>query len=76
MTSTIPVLTYKEVARRLRKLGFTLYRQGKGSHEVWRHSDGRWTTIPNHGSKTISLRTMKSILDAIGVDGETFRALK
>jgi len=76
MTSTIPSLKYREVAKRLRKLGFTLYRQGKGSHEIWRHTDGRWTTVPNHGGKTISRRTMKSILEVVGMDGTTFRAVK
>lgn len=75
MTSTIPSLTYREITRRLRQLGFELYRQGKGSHEIWRHPDGRWTTVPNHGNKVISRRTMKSILDSIGIDGEAFRAL-
>ena len=28
-------LTYREVTRRLSKLGFRFYRQGKGSHELW-----------------------------------------
>lgn len=76
MTSVIPSLKYREVAKRLRKLGFELYRQGKGSHEIWRHSDGRWTTVPNHGSKVISRRTMKSILDAVGMDGTEFAGIK
>jgi predicted RNA binding protein YcfA (HicA-like mRNA interferase family) len=75
MTSTIPSLTHREITRRLRQLGFELYRQGKGSHEIWRHPDGRWTTVPNHGNQVISRRTMKSILDSIGIDGAAFRAL-
>lgn len=76
MTSAIPAFTHREVVQRLRKLGFELYRQGKGSHEIWRHPDGRWTTVPNHGRRTISQRTMKSILDVVGMDGNAFRALK
>ncbi|HFQ94087.1 MAG TPA: addiction module toxin, HicA family [Anaerolineae bacterium] len=73
MSSKIPAFKYREIVKRLRKLGFVLYRQGKGSHEIWRHPDGRWTTVPNHGSKTISQRTMKSILDDIGMNGDDFR---
>lgn len=73
MSSKIPAFKYREIEKRLRKLGFVLYRQGKGSHEIWRHPDGRWTTVPNHGSKTISRRTMKSILDDIGMNGDDFR---
>jgi predicted RNA binding protein YcfA (HicA-like mRNA interferase family) len=29
--------TYADVVRKLRKFGFTFYRQAKGSHEVWRN---------------------------------------
>jgi predicted RNA binding protein YcfA (HicA-like mRNA interferase family) len=75
MSSKIPAFTYRQVVKRLRKVGFFFYRQGKGSHEIWRHPDGRWTTIPRHGNKTISRRTMKSILNVVGLDGDEFRAL-
>ncbi len=75
MSPRIPAFKYREVVKRLRKLGFVFYRQGKGSHEIWRHPDGRWTTVPRHGSKTISRRTMKAILDDVGMDGDEFRAV-
>jgi predicted RNA binding protein YcfA (HicA-like mRNA interferase family) len=29
---------YREVARKLKSLGYQFARQGAGSHEVWRHS--------------------------------------
>ena len=42
-------LTYREVTRRLDKLGFRFYRQGKGSHELWvRDRDGRVVPVPHH----------------------------
>lgn len=28
-------LSYRDLTRRLRKLGFRFYRHGKGSHELW-----------------------------------------
>ena len=34
-----------EVMRVLEKMGFRLIRQS-GSHAVYRHPDGRWTTVP------------------------------
>ncbi len=35
-------LQYREVVKRLKKLGFRFYRQGKGSHELWvREEDGK-----------------------------------
>jgi predicted RNA binding protein YcfA (HicA-like mRNA interferase family) len=75
MTHGIPAFKYRDVAKRLRKLGFVFYRQGKGSHEIWRHPDGRWTTLPRHGSKTLSRRTMKAILDDVGMEGDEFQAI-
>lgn len=75
MSPGIPAFRYRDVVKRLRKLGFALYRQAKGSHEIWRHPDGRWTTIPRHGSKTISRRTIKSILNDVGMSGDDFHAL-
>jgi len=40
---------YREIARRLRILGFAFYRQAAGSHEIWFNpNSNRYTTIPNH----------------------------
>ena len=75
MSPPIPTFTYREVVKRLRRLGFAFYRQGKGSHEIWRRPDGRWTTVPRHGNQTISRRTMKAILDDVGMDGDEFRVV-
>ena len=75
MSSKIPALTDRQVIKRLRKLGFEFHRQAKGSHEIWRHPDGRWTTVPRHAGKTISRRTMKAILKDIGLDGDEFLKL-
>jgi predicted RNA binding protein YcfA (HicA-like mRNA interferase family) len=75
MSPKLPAFTDREVITRLRKLGFVFYRQGKGSHEIWRHPDGRWTMVPRHAGKTISRRTMKAILDDIGTRAEDFLAL-
>jgi hypothetical protein len=34
--------SYREVARKLAVLGFSIQRQAKGSHEIWKHQDGRY----------------------------------
>lgn len=42
-------LNHQEIVRRLRKLGFRFYRQGKGSHGLWvRDSDGRVVPVPHY----------------------------
>ena len=54
--------TYREVARRMRRLGFAFDRQGPGSHEVWRHTTtGRKVTLPHH-SRDMSEGTLRAIL--------------
>ena len=41
--------SYRQIARRLRMLGFAFNRQAAGSHEIWFHAEtSRYTTIPNH----------------------------
>ena len=40
---------YREVAKRLRGLGFAFDRQAAGSHEIWYNpATNRYTTLPNH----------------------------
>ncbi|MBM4461146.1 MAG: type II toxin-antitoxin system HicA family toxin [Chloroflexi bacterium] len=69
-------LSYQEVTRRLRKLGFRLYRHGKGSHEVWvRDTDGRVIPVPHHGSKAIRTGTMRAIIRETGLSVEEFMGL-
>ena len=41
--------TYREVIRKLRKIGFEFYRTGKGGHEIWFNPQTRLkTTISHH----------------------------
>jgi predicted RNA binding protein YcfA (HicA-like mRNA interferase family) len=40
---------YRDVARKLRALGFAFDRQAAGSHEIWFNPEtNRYTTLPNH----------------------------
>ena len=39
--------------RLLRTLGFVQVRQ-EGSHVFYRHTDGRTTTVPNHGGRDLA----------------------
>lgn len=41
--------TYRQVIRKLRRLGFEFDRQARGSHEIWWNPATRHrTTVPNH----------------------------
>jgi predicted RNA binding protein YcfA (HicA-like mRNA interferase family) len=40
---------YRQIVKRLKKLGFVFERQAAGSHEIWYNPlTHRYTTIPNH----------------------------
>lgn len=72
-----PNANYRQVAKVARSLGFYLFRQGKGSHEVWkRDSDNRFTTLPNHGTKSLKRKTLKAILEDLQISPEEFLKLK
>ncbi|MBU0568605.1 type II toxin-antitoxin system HicA family toxin [bacterium] len=76
MSERFPAITDKKVVRVLQRIGFEFYRQGKGSHEIWRRkTDMRHTTVPRHPGKIIKRRTLKSILNDIGLSVEEFRKL-
>jgi len=53
---------YRDIAQRLKQLGFKLDRQAAGSHEIWYNSSTkRYTTIPNH-SGDMPEGTLRAIL--------------
>jgi len=66
MGSSVPVLRPREVVARLERLGFHLARQ-RGSHQQFRHPDGRATTVPFHGSRDISPLLLRQIARDIGL---------
>jgi predicted RNA binding protein YcfA (HicA-like mRNA interferase family) len=72
VSERFPVCTAKEVIRVLRKRGFALVRH-KGSHQKWRHSNGRQVIVAMHGNKPIPIGTLKSIIEGAGLTAEDFR---
>jgi predicted RNA binding protein YcfA (HicA-like mRNA interferase family) len=66
---------YRDVARRLRRLGFGFDRQAAGSHEIWHNpTTGRHTTIPNHPGD-LPEGTLRAILKQAAVTVEEFLAI-
>ncbi len=44
-----------------------------GSHQKWPHANGRQVIRAMHGSKTLPIGTLKSIIDGSGLDVDAFR---
>jgi len=72
MSGRYPVRNAREVVRVLQRHGFALVGQ-KGSHQKWRHPNGRQVIVPVHGSKPIPIGTLKSIIEGSGLPVEAFR---
>jgi predicted RNA binding protein YcfA (HicA-like mRNA interferase family) len=72
VSGQFPVCNAREVVRVLRKHGFVQVSQ-KGSHQKWRHANGRQVIVPVHGRKSIPVGTLKSIIEGSGVGVEEFR---
>jgi predicted RNA binding protein YcfA (HicA-like mRNA interferase family) len=72
MGEKFPVCTAGDVTRVIRKHGFVLTGQ-KGSHQKWRHPDGRMVIVPMHGSKNIPIGTLKSIIEGAKLTPDDFR---
>jgi predicted RNA binding protein YcfA (HicA-like mRNA interferase family) len=72
----IPMLTARDVIRGLKKAGFVLYRQARGSHEIWYNpATKRRRTVPNHPGTDIPRGTLKAILKEAGLSLDEFLEL-
>ena len=70
--SRLAGFSYREVARRLRSLGWAFDRHGPGSHEIWRHSrTGKKVTLPHH-ARDMAEGTLRAILRQAGIDVDEF----
>jgi predicted RNA binding protein YcfA (HicA-like mRNA interferase family) len=72
LSRRFPVRSANEVVKVLRKHGFLLVGQ-KGSHQKWRHENGRQVIVAIHGNKPIPIGTLKSIVEGSGLDVDAFR---
>jgi predicted RNA binding protein YcfA (HicA-like mRNA interferase family) len=69
--SKLPVVSAKQLEKLLFQLGFEFQRQ-KGSHNFYKHTDGRYTTIPHHPGEDLSRPLIRAILRQIDLDTEEF----
>jgi predicted RNA binding protein YcfA (HicA-like mRNA interferase family) len=72
VSERFPVCTAKEVIRVLRRHGFVQVSQ-KGSHQKWRHPNGRQVIVAIHGNKPIPIGTFQSIIEGSGLSADHFR---
>ena len=57
----LPEMKAIDIAKVLKKLGFTCTRQ-RGSHMFFEHTDGRTTTVPNHPNEHVDRSLLNKII--------------
>lgn len=63
--------SYREVTRKMSKLGFEFYRSAKGDHEIWiDRTNNLKTTIPHH--REIKEGTLRAVLRQAKIDVDDF----
>ena len=69
----LPQIKPRQIEKILRRLGF-VSRQGKGSHVVYTHPDGRRTVVPVH-NQPVRAGTLRAILKQADLSTEEFLKL-
>ena len=72
--SRLPIIDSKKFEKVLLGLGFVYVRQ-KGSHAYYKHSDGRYTTLPHHPGRDLGRPLIHKILREIDVTPDEFIVL-
>lgn len=74
MPRLIPI-SGKEMCKLVEKLGFEKDHQ-RGSHCIYKHSDGRRTVVPIHGNEDIIISLLSDILKQIKLSREEYDKLR
>lgn len=65
------MISAKEPEKILFRLGFEEVRQ-KGGHRFYKHTDGRYTTLPHHTGEDLSRPLIRTILKQIDLDADEY----
>lgn len=68
----LPIVDFWTMEKVLLNLGFKRIRQ-RGSHVLYRHADGRTTTIPHHSGRDLARPLLREILREIELIPEQFK---
>jgi predicted RNA binding protein YcfA (HicA-like mRNA interferase family) len=70
-------MRYRDLARRLRKLGCAELRAGKGSHRMWHNpATGLVASIPDWGRKDLAPGTVRAVIRELGISRSDFGPVK
>jgi predicted RNA binding protein YcfA (HicA-like mRNA interferase family) len=65
----LPIINAKQLIKFLLSKGFIFVRQ-KGSHQRYKHPDGRAITVPLHGKTSLKRGLLNGILNELNISVE------
>ena len=68
--------SFREIKKRLIKLGYFIARQSGGSHVIFKKAGHKTISLPNHGGKDISKGVEMQIIKTLKLNPDTFRNIK
>lgn len=68
----LPVIKDRQLIRVLKRLGFFEHPERGTSHLVFKHPDGRRTTVARHQGKDIPRGTLRAIIRDLNIPMEEF----
>jgi predicted RNA binding protein YcfA (HicA-like mRNA interferase family) len=71
----LPLVTGERMCKIVSKLGFEMAHQ-TGSHTVWKHRDGRTTTIPVHPGRELPRGLVRKILKDVDMSVDEYIRLR
>ena len=70
-------MRYRELAKRLRRLGCQELRTAKGSHRIWHNpASGKVASVPNWGSRDLAPGTVRAILRELDISRRDFGPIR
>ncbi len=62
----MPAFSYRDVIKRLKKLGFCFFRQCRGSHELWQNPKNNQLVLMSKHSGSFKMKTITVIAKELG----------
>jgi len=70
-------MRYREMTKRLKKLGCRELRRGKGSHRIWLNPEtNQVASVPDWGGKDLAPGTVRGIIRELGISRQKFGKIK
>jgi predicted RNA binding protein YcfA (HicA-like mRNA interferase family) len=70
-------MRYRDLTKRLRRLGCRELRKGRGSHRIWQNPEtGQVASIPDWGPRDLAPGTVRGVIRELGIGRDEFGAVK